>query len=250
MDLGLAGRVYVIAGGTAGLGLATAQQLVTEGSRVVVSSRRPAAVSAAVDALGGPSCAAGVAADNAAPDTGETLVATATSSFGRLDGVLISTGGPPAGPALEMTDEQWRGAFDSVFLGAVRIARASAQALGPGGAIAFVLSSSVKSPLADLALSNGLRPGLAMVAKMLAGELGPRGIRVFSLLPGKIATARTQELDGRMPGRREAAEATIPLRRYGDTAEFGRVAAFLLSPAASYISGVALPVDGGHLPCL
>lgn len=250
MDLGLAGRVYIITGGTAGLGLATARQLVAEGSQVVVSSRRVAAVSAAVEDLGGSACAVGVVADNAASETGDTLVATAINSFGRLDGILISTGGPPAGPTLKMVDEQWRSAFDSVFLGAVRIVRASAEALGSGGAIALVLSSSVKSPLAQLAVSNGLRPGLAMVAKTLADELGPRGIRVFSLMPGKIATSRTQELDQSMPGRREAAEATIPLRRYGDAAEFGRVAAFLLSPAASYISGVALPVDGGHLPCL
>jgi 3-oxoacyl-[acyl-carrier protein] reductase len=250
VDLGLAGRVYIVTGGTAGLGLATAEQLVAEGSKVVVSSRRPDAVDAAVAALGGPSHAIGLAADNGVAGSADALVAAATTNFGRLDGVLISSGGPPAGAALEMTDDQWRAAFESVFLGALSIARTTAAALGPGGAIAFVLSSSVKSPLRQLALSNGLRPGLAMIAKTLADELGPQGIRVLALLPGKIATARTEHLDSRTPGRREAAEASIALRRYGDTAEFGRVAAFLLSPAASYMSGIAVPVDGGGLPCL
>ena len=109
----------------------------------------------------------------------------------------------------------------------------------------FVLSSSVKSPLSQLALSNGLRPGLAMAAKTLADELGPVGIRVLGVMPGRIATARTEELDARAPGPGEAAEDTIPLRRYGDPDEFGRVAAFLLSPAASYLTGLVVPVVRG-----
>ena len=250
MDLELAGRVYVVSGGTRGLGFAAARELVAEGARVVVSGRAREGVAAAVDRLGGEAHAAGVVADNAAADVGETLVRAATGAFGRLDGVLVSTGGPPFGTALEVSDEQWAGAFESVFLGAVRIARSAAAALPPGGVIAFVLSSSVRSPLAGLAISNGLRPGLAMLAKTLADELGPSGIRVLGLLPGRIATSRSEELDGGVPGRREAAEAAIPLRRYGDPAEFGRVAAFLLSPAASYLTGIVVPVDGGALRCL
>jgi 3-oxoacyl-[acyl-carrier protein] reductase len=118
------------------------------------------------------------------------------------------------------------------------------------GAIAFVLSSSVKSPIPGLAISNGLRPGLAMLAKTLADEVGPRGIRVLSLAPGRVATARTEALDAASPGRRESGEATIPLRRYGQPEEFGRAAAFLISPAASYISGVTVSIDGGAMPCL
>jgi 3-oxoacyl-[acyl-carrier protein] reductase len=250
VDLELADRVFIVTGGTAGLGLATARELAKEGSRLVVSSRREDAVAAAVAALGGPSCAVGLAADNGEEGTGQRLVSLALDSFGRLDGVLISSGGPPSGAFTAVTDEQWRAAFGSVFLGALGIARAAASALQPGGVIAFVLSSSVKSPLDELAISNGLRPGLAMVAKTLADELGPDGIRVLSLVPGKITTARTEELDGRIPGRREAAEKIIPLRRYGEPAEFGRVAAFLLSPAASYMSGVVIPVDGGYLRCI
>lgn len=250
MDLELAERVFIVSGGTRGLGFATARELVAEGARVVISGRDAKAASAAAEELGGPEHAAGVAADNASPGTGDLLTETALRRFGRVDGVLISTGGPPPGGVLETADELWTGAFESVFLGAVRIARSAAGVLGPGGVIGFLLSSSVKSPLSHLAISNGLRPGLAMVAKTLADELGPANIRVLGLLPGRIATARTEELDAGAPGRRESAEATIPLRRYGTPEEFGRVAAFLLSPAASYLTGLVVPVDGGALRSL
>jgi 3-oxoacyl-[acyl-carrier protein] reductase len=248
VDLDLTGRVYIVSGGTRGLGLATARELVAEGARVMLSGRDAAAATAAAGKLG--DRAVGVAADTAGADVGDTLTSAALREFGRLDGVLVSTGGPPPGSVTGTSDACWTGAFESVFLGPLRIARSAAGALGPGGAIAFVLSSSVKSPIGGLAISNGLRPGLAMVAKELADELGPAGIRVLGLLPGRIATARTEDLDAAAPGRRAAAEAAIPLRRYADPAEFGRVAAFLLSPAASYLTGLVLPVDGGMLRSL
>ena len=250
MDLGLKERVYVVTGGSRGLGRATAQVLVDEGARVVVSSRNTDAVTKAAAELGGPAQATGVAADLADPATPDQLVSAALSSFGRLDGALISVGGPPATSATAATDEQWRAAFESVFLGALRLATTLADRLADGGSIAFVLSSSVRSPIGGLAISNGLRPGLAMAAKTLSDELGPRGIRVNGLLPGRIATDRLKELDaksGDPEGARRRGEAIIPLRRYGEPAELGRVAAFLLSPAASYITGVMLQVDGGAL---
>lgn len=247
MDLGLSGRTYLVTGGTRGLGRATAEALVAEGANVVVSSRSRESVDAAVAALG--ERAHGLALDNADPATAPALVDAALDRFGRLDGALVSVGGPPAGPVAEATDEQWRAAFESIVVGGLRVARAVAGALDDeGGSIAFVLSTSVKQPIGGLGLSNGLRPGLAMAAKTLADELGPRGVRVNGLLPGRIDTERVRELDavsGDPVAAREAGAATIPLRRYGRPEEFGRVAAFVLSPAAAYLSGVMLPVDGG-----
>lgn len=250
MDLGLQDKVYVITGATRGLGLAAARELVADGARVVVSGRSEESVGAAVDALGGDGRAHGLVADNADPATAERLVAAAVERFGRLDGVLISVGGPQAGPVLTADEDAWRSAFDSVFLGALRIARAAAGTLGEGGVIGFVLSASVRQPIPGLGISNGLRPGLAMAAKSLADELGPRGIRVVGLLPARIDTDRVRELDA-LAGDPDAARvrhsASIPLGRYGTPEEFGRVAAFLLSPAASYLTGLMVPVDGGAL---
>jgi 3-oxoacyl-[acyl-carrier protein] reductase len=247
MDLQLTGKVFLVTGGTRGLGFATAQTLVAEGAHVVVAARSADAVASVAASLG----CTGVAADLGDPAAAGQLVSAGLEAYGRLDGALISVGGPPAGPALGLTDAQWQGAFDSVFLGAVRLCRAVVDALPPeGGSLALVLSTSVKSPVGGLAASNGLRPGLGMLAKTMADELGPRGIRVNGLLPGRLATDRLRELDGPDPAVRERNEQGIPLRRYGEPAEFGRVAAFLLSPAASYISGAMVPVDGGALRAL
>lgn len=247
MDLGLNDRAFVLTGASRGLGRATAEVLVAEGARVLVASRDQASLDEAVAALG-PDRAVGVAADLTDPSTPDRLVEAALSRFGRLDGALVSVGGPPKGGVLAVSDQQWTDAFASVFLGAVRMARAVVPVLSDDGAIALVLSASVKQPLADLALSNGLRPGLAMVVKMLADEVGPRGIRVNGLMPGRIDTERVRELDASASdpsAARRGAEATIPLRRYGQPVEFGRSAAFVLSPAASYVSGAMIPVDGG-----
>ena len=242
--------MYLVTAASRGLGFATARELVADGARVVVTGRVQESVDRAVAELGGAGHALGLVADNAAPDTAQRLVDTVTEHFGRLDGALISVGGPPAAPVSTATDDQWRSAFESVFLGAVRLARTTAQALGEGGCIGFVLSGSVREPITALGISNGLRPGLAMAAKSLANEYGPRGIRVLGLLPARIDTERVRELDALAPdsdAARTQNEAGIPLRRYGRPEEFGRVAAFLLSPAASYLTGVMIPVDGGAL---
>ncbi|HWM74823.1 MAG TPA: SDR family oxidoreductase [Nocardioides sp.] len=251
MDLGLKDRVFIVTGGARGLGRATADCLVAEGARVVLSGRSEQSLDQAAAALG--DAAVGVPADNADPGTPARLMAVADERWGGLDGALVSVGGPPTGSVTAVTDEQWTAAFEAVFLGAVRLAREVGARLGDGGSLALVLSSSVRAPLANLAISNGLRPGLAMVAKTLADELGPQGVRVNGLLPGRVGTERVAELDastGDAEAARRAALATIPLGRYGEPEEFGRAAAFLLSPAASFVSGVMLPVDGGMLRAL
>lgn len=248
MDLELTDRVYVVTGGARGLGRATAECLVEEGARVVLSGRSEETLDTAAKELG--DAAVTVVADNADPATPARLLAAARDTWGRLDGALISVGGPPKGPVTEVTDEEWTLAWETVFLGAVRLSRELGRALPSGGSLALVLSSSVKAPLADMAISNGLRPGLAMVAKTLADELGPHGVRVNGLLPGRVATERVSELDaagGDPEAAREAAIRTIPLGRYGEPEEFGRAATFLLSPASSFVTGVMLPVDGGML---
>ena len=262
MDLGLDGRVYLVTGGSRGLGFAAAQALVADGARVVLSAPHEGTASSAVARLAQNAAAAEpaawVIADNADPATPGRLIAAARDRFGRLDGALISVGGSPSGTVATTTDEQWRSAFESVFLGAVRLARilaadlggAGGSVTGTGGSIVFVLASSVRVPLAELAISNGLFPGLAGVVKTMAGELGPGGIRVNGLLPVRIATDRVRELDA-LQGDPDEVRARlsehIPLRRYGEPEEFARAAAFVLSPAASYITGAMIPVDGGAI---
>lgn len=260
MDLGVAGRTYLLTGASRGLGLATAHALVAEGASVVLASRDRSALESAVASLP-PGRAVALPADLADDSAAERLVAGTVARFGRLDGCLVSVGGPAPGTPLTTSDEAWRAAFESVLLGAVRVIRAVASAAtvepdelrGTGPAILVVLSTSAKSPIPGLTASNGLRPGLAMLVKDFADELGPRGIRVNGIAPGRVATDRTLDLDARM-GNSEAVrrrnEAAIPLGRYGLPEEFGHAAAFLLSPVASFITGSIIPFDGGSLRAL
>jgi len=252
MELGLTDRVFVVTAASAGLGRATADQLVAEGARVVLVARRAEALDDAVADLG-PANAVALAADLADASTGQAAAHLAIHTFGRLDGALISVGGPPKGAVLANTDEQWLAGFESVFLAALRTIRSVVAAAAGPVAIGIVLSTSVKVPIPALAISNGLRPGLAVLIKQLADEIGPNGSRVFGLMPGTVYTERIQFLHGQggdPAAARTAAEQSIPLRRMGEPEEFGRVAAFLLSPAASYISGSVIPVDGGALRAL
>ena len=275
MDLGLRDRVYLVTGGSRGLGFAAALALVADGAHVMLSAPHEATASAAADRLtqaaanlgtqdGPAGTAAWAVADNADPATPGLLIAAARERFGRLDGALISVGGSPSGTIADTEDDAWRSAFESVFLGAVRLARVLSADLdggstdgtgtsalrGTGGSIVFVLAASVRAPLPDLAISNGLFPGLAGVVKTLADEHGRAGIRINGLLPVRIATDRVRQLDallGDPDEVRARVSQNIPLRRYGEPAEFGQTAAFVLSPAASYITGSMIPVDGGAI---
>jgi len=246
MDLGLGGRGYLLTGASRGLGFATARALVDDGARVLISSRSADSLDAAVSRLG--TAASGVPADLADPEAADRLVTEARARLGRVDGALISVGGPAPGTVLETAEDDWRAGVENVLLGPLRLVRALVPQLSEGAAIGFVLSTSVRQPIGHLAISNGLRPGLAMTAKALADELGPRGIRVLGLMPGTIATDRISEIEaasGDAAAMRARTEAGIPLRRVGRPEEFGRVAAFALSPAASYLTGTMVAVDGG-----
>lgn len=262
MDLGLSGRVFVVTAASGGLGRASAAALVAEGARVVVVARRGAVLDEVVGELTASAPAAeqpgpvavALPADVADPTTAGRACTVALETFGRLDGALVSVGGPPAGSVRGTTAEQWRGAFDSVFLAALGVTEAVLQhGTASDLAVAWVLSTSVKSPVGGLAASNGLRPGLGMLVKQLADEVGPDGTRLVGLMPGRVDTERVQHLDSLADdpaAARRSSEAAIPLRRYGRPEEFGRVAAFVLSPAASYLTGCVIPVEGGALRSL
>jgi len=192
------------------------------------------------------------------PGTAALVAAAVDREFGgRLDGVVVNAGGPPAGQALDLTDEQWLAAYQLLLGGPLRLLKALTPKMDQGGAILFITSTSVRQPIPNLDTSNVLRPGVAALAKTLARELAP-DIRVNSLMPGRFDTDRVRSFDlsraeaiGVSPEEvAKESSKSIPLGRYGEPIELGRFAAFLLSPAASYISGVAAQVDGALVTAL
>ena len=250
MDLRLKDKRFVVGGASKGLGRAIAEQLAAEGARVLLVSRDEAALEAAAQGMG--DRAAGyVATDVADPAAVEKISQAVDRHLGGLDGILVNAGGPPGGDVFSVTDEQWLNSYQLLIGGPIRLLRALVPKIEGEGAILFVTSTSVRQPVAGLDTSNVLRPGVAALAKVLARELGPK-IRVNSLMPGRFDTDRIRWLDqdrAKVAGitveeQKANASQQIPLGRYGDPVEFGRVGAFLLSPAASYVSGVALQADG------
>jgi 3-oxoacyl-[acyl-carrier protein] reductase len=257
VDLGLRGRSFVVGGGSRGLGLATAAELVAEGAQVLLLGRDADSLRAAAVGLGeGASWLDG--ADMADPALPARVVSEVESRFGgRLDGVLMNAGGPPPGEVLSLSDEVWRSAYELLIGGPIRLLRALEPLMGDEAAVAWVGSSSWRQPITGLDTSNVFRPGVAALVKVLARELAPR-VRLVGLAPGRIDTDRVRELDESRAARtgaavdeiRRASEADVPAGRYGTPAEFGRVAAFLLSPAASYVSGSTIQVDGAAITAL
>jgi 3-oxoacyl-[acyl-carrier protein] reductase len=248
----LAGRSFIVGGASRGLGRAIATEIVDRSGRVLLVARDEQALDEVVQDLG-PDHARACAADLAAPDGAQRIADAAQAAFGdELQGVVINGGGPPAGTALELDDETWRGAYELLVAGPLRLLRLVVPHLVEGASILFVTSSTVRQPIASLDTSNVLRPGVAALAKTLAIQLGPRGIRVNSIAPGRFDTDRVRHLDelrAEASGRgvdevRAEAAAAAALGRDGDPAEFAHAAVFLLSPEASYVSGVALGVDG------
>lgn len=257
MDLGLAGKVVMVGGASKGLGYAVARAVAGEGAHVSIASRDRAAIEHAGATLRRETSSRtlAVAADLSRLDAIDAWHAATIKEFGGVDAVFCNTGGPPAGSALSFDDRAWQQAFDLLLMSVVRTVRLVAPAIAArgGGAILVGTSSSVKEPVPHLALSNVLRAGVSALVKTLSLELAPQKIRVNNLIPGRIETDRLRHLDEVTAERegvdvaehRKRAAAAVPLGRYGQPEEFGRVGAFLLSDAASYVTGASVQVDGG-----
>jgi 3-oxoacyl-[acyl-carrier protein] reductase len=250
VNLGLDGRRFVVGGGSKGLGRAVAEALVAEGAQVLLVSRGADALARTAAELG--ERAEAHAADLSDSAGIDSVVARVAAEPGGLDGILVNHGGPLAGDALDLSDEQWAAAFQLVLGGPIRLLRALLPHLNDGASILFITSVAARQPIPGLDSSNVLRPGVTALAKCLSRELAPR-VRVNTLAPGRFDTERVRWLDERsaeaagipLEAQQAKAASAIPLGRYGEPIELGRVAAFLLSPAASYLSGVSLQVDGG-----
>ncbi len=241
MDLQLKGRTAIVCGASAGIGLGIAESLAGEGANVVMFARRRELVEREAERLGG----LAVVGDVTSADDLERLVGTAVDKFGGIDIVVNNSGGPPRTTAAGLTAGQVEAAVQLLLVSIVRLTGLCLPYLERSacGRIVNVTSSTVREPIDNLALSNTIRPGVIGWAKSLARELGPKGITVNSIAPGRIDTDRIREVypDGPTEDDLQA----IPLRRLGTTREIGDVAAFLCSERAAYISGAVVLVDGG-----
>lgn len=241
MDFSLDGRTAIVCGASAGIGLGIAEALSESGANVAMFARRPDVLEREAVRLGG----LAVRGDVTVPGDLERLVSTTVEAFGGVDILVNNSGGPPRTTALEMDEESIESAVQLLLVSAVRLTALCLPHLEQSahGRIVNVTSSTVREPTDRLALSNAVRPGVVGWAKTLARELGPKGITVNSIAPGRIDTDRIREVYP--DGPTEADLATIPLRRLGTAREIGDVVAFLCSDGGAYVTGTVVAVDGG-----
>jgi 3-oxoacyl-[acyl-carrier protein] reductase len=241
VDLGLTGRTAIVCGGSAGIGLGIAEALTEEGANVVLFARRPDVLEREATRLG----ALAVPGDVTVAEDLERLVHATVEAHGGVDILVNNSGGPPRTTAREMNPESTRAAVELLLVSVVRLTALCLPYLerSAGGRIVNVTSSTVREPIDNLALSNAVRPGVVGWAKSLARELGPSGVTVNSIAPGRIDTDRIREVYP--DGPTEADLAAIPLKRLGTPREIGDLVAFLCSDRAAYITGAVLAVDGG-----
>ena len=244
MDLGLSGRTAIVLGASQGMGLAISEGLASEGANVAMFARRGDVVEREAARLG----ALGVAGDLTAEADLERLVSETLAAFGGVDILVLNGGGPPPGPAATVTAADVGTAVELLLVPHVRLVGLCLPHLRVSGRgrIVAIESTSVKEPIANLALSNAVRPGVVGWLKTLARELGPDGITVNTIAPGRIDTERLHALYG-PAGPPPEVLAQIPVGRVGSPAEIAATACFLASEQAAYISGAVVPVDGGML---
>jgi 3-oxoacyl-[acyl-carrier protein] reductase len=242
MDLGLKGRTAIVTGASSGLGLATAESLAGEGANVTMFARRRDLLEREADRIG----ALAVRGDVTNPRDLAAVVRRTIEAFGGIDILVWNSGGPPPGTALAITPEGIEDAIELLLIPAVRLVELCVPHLvqSPAGRILLFTSVAVKEPADNLALSNAVRPGVTAWAKSLSRELGPQGVTVNCLAPGRIETARLEQLYPGGPS--EADLKAIPLGRWGSPQEFGDVACFLASDRARYVTGTTVVVDGGY----
>jgi len=241
VNLGLKGRTAIVCGASSGMGLAIAEALAEEGANVTMFARRRDALEREAERIG----ALAVRGDVRSPRDLEQLVQRTLTAFGAIDILVNNSGGPPRGTARDADPEAVESTIELLMLSVVRLTRLCLPHLEASGQgrVLNVTSSSVREPIDGLALSNMVRPGVVGWAKTLAREVGPRGITVNSIAPGRIDTERIREVYPNGPSNADL--DTIPLRRLGSPREIGDVVCFLASERASYVTGAVIPVDGG-----
>ena len=244
MDLGLSGRTAIVLGASQGMGLAISEGLAAEGANVAMFARRADVIEREAARIG----AIGIAGDLTVEADLDRLVTETLATYGGVDILVLNGGGPPPGPAATVTAGDVSAAVELLLVPHVRLVGLCLPHLRASGSgrIVAIESTSVKEPIANLALSNAVRPGVVGWLKTLARELGPEGITVNTIAPGRIDTERLTAIYG-PDGPPPEALGQIPARRFGSPAEIAATACFLASEQAAYISGAVLPVDGGLL---